>query len=100
MAPAFLPLNIYLLLAKKGVIGVWLMSIRGTLAIIVGLMQSAIAGLALVFACSLHFNFFGVQERLNGPVGFYRFHVLVLLVFGFLFVVSGLSLVYEWLESR
>jgi len=100
LAPAFLPLNIYLLLAKKGVIGVWLMNIRGTLAIVVGLIQSVIAALVFIFACCLYFNFFGVQGRLNGPVEFYRFHLLVLLVFGFLFTVSGLFLVYEWLESR
>ena len=100
MAPAFLPLNIYLLLAKKGVIGVWLMNIRGTLAIVVGLMQSAIAGLVLTFACYLYFNFFGVQGQLNGAIESSHFHVLVLLIFGFFSIVSGLFLVYEWLESR
>jgi len=100
LAPAFLPLNIYLLLAKKGVIGVWLMNIRGTLAIVVGLMQSVIAALVFIFACSLYFNFFGVQGQLNGAIESCHFHVLVLLVFGFFSIIGGLFLVYEWLESR
>jgi uncharacterized membrane protein (GlpM family) len=76
------------------------MNIRGTLAIIVGLMQSVIAALVFVFACYLYFNFFGVQGQLNGPVKSFHFHVLVLLVFGFFSIISGLFLVYEWLESR
>jgi len=99
LALAFL-LNIYLLLGKRGLIGVWLMNIRGTLAIIVGLMQSAIAGLVLIFACSLYFNFFGAQGQLNGQIESCHFHVLVLLVFGFFSIVSGVFLVYEWLESH
>jgi hypothetical protein len=93
-------MNIYLLLGEKGVIGVWLMNIRGTLAIIVGLMQSVIAALIFVFACCLYFNFFGVEGRLNGAVESFHFHVLVLLFFGFFSIISGLFLVYEWLESR
>ena len=76
------------------------MNIKGTLAIIVGLMQSAIAALVFIFVCCLYFNFFGVQVRLNVTVEFYRFLVLVLLVFGFFSITSGLFLVYEWLESR
>lgn len=95
MAPAFLPLNIYLLLGKKEVIGVWLMNIRGALAIIVGLMQIVIAALIFVFACCLYFNFFGVQGQLNGAIESCHFHVLVLLFFGFFSIISGLFLVYE-----
>jgi len=95
LAPAFLPLNIYLLLGKKEVIGVWLMNIRGALAIIVGLMQIVIAALIFVFACCLYFNFFGVQGQLNGAIESCHFHVLVLLFFGFFSIMSGLFLVYE-----
>jgi hypothetical protein len=76
------------------------MNIRGTLTIAFGLMQIIIAALVFIFACCLYFNFFGVQGRLNVTVEFYPFHVLVLLVFGFLSIISGLFLVYEWLESR
>jgi len=76
------------------------MNIRRTLGIVVGLMQSVTAALVFIFACCLYFNFFGVQGQLNATVASYRFHVLVLLVFGFLSVISGLFLVYEWLEPR
>ena len=76
------------------------MNIRGILAIVVGLMQSVTAALVFIFACCLHFNFLGFQGQLNGTMISYHFHVLVLLVFGSLSIVSGLLLVYEWLESR
>ena len=76
------------------------MNIRGILAIIVGLMQIAIASLVFIFASCLYFNFFGVQGQLNGTMKSYHFHVLVLLAFGSLSIVSGSFLVYEWLESR
>lgn len=76
------------------------MNIRGTLAIVVGLMQSVTAALVFIFACCLYFNFFGVQGQLNGAIESCHFHVLVLLVFGFFSIISGLFLVYEWLESR
>jgi len=76
------------------------MNIRGTLAIVVGLMQSVTAALVFIFACCLYFNFFGVQERLNVTAESCHIHVLVLLVFGFLSIISGVFLVYEWLESR
>jgi len=74
------------------------MNIRGTLAIIVGLMQIVIAALFFISACCLYFNFFGVQGQLNGAIESCHFHVLVLLVFGFFSIISGLFLVYEWLE--
>jgi hypothetical protein len=76
------------------------MNIRRTLAIVVGLMQSVTAALVFIFACCLYFNFFGVQGQLNGAIESCRFHVLVLLVFGFFSIISGLFLVYEWLEPR
>jgi len=76
------------------------MNIRGTLAIIVGLMQIVTAALLFIFACSFYFNFFGAQGQLNGAIESCHFHVLVLLVFGFLSIISGLFLVYEWLEPR
>jgi len=94
------PLNIYLLLGEKDLIGVWLMNIRGTLAIIFGLMQIVIAALVLIFACCLCFNLFDIQGPLNGTTQSYYFHVLVLLFLGVFSTVSGLFLIYEWLESR
>lgn len=75
------------------------MNIRGTLTIAVGLMQIVIAALVFIFACCLYFNFFGVQGQLNGTVESCHIHVLVLLVLGLLFIISGFFLAYEWLES-
>jgi len=76
------------------------MKFRKPLTVIVGIIQSIIAVLTVISACCLYFNFFGVQTWLNVTVEFYRFHVLVLLVFGFFSIISGLFLVHEWLESR
>lgn len=76
------------------------MKFRKPLAVIVGIIQSIMAVLAVIFSCSLYFNFFGIQTWLNLTVEFYHFHVLVLLVFGFFSIISGLFLVHEWLESR
>lgn len=76
------------------------MKFRKPLAVIVGIIQSIMAVLTVIFACCLYFNFFGVQTWLNLTVEFYPFHVLVLLVFGFFSIISGLFLVHEWLESR
>ena len=75
------------------------MNIRRTLTVAVGIVQGIVAALVLIFACSLYFNFFGVQTWLNVSVGTCYFHVLALLVFGFLSMISGLFLVHEWLES-
>jgi len=97
--PAF-PLNVYLLLGKKGLIGVWLMNIRGTLVIIAGSIQILIAALVFIFASCLYLNLFGFQGQLNGATQSYYFHFLVLLFLGVFLTISGLFLIYEWLESR
>jgi len=76
------------------------MNIRGTLAIVVGSMQILIASLVFIFACCLYLDLFGFQGQLNGTTQSYYFHVLVLLFLGVFSTVSGLFLIYEWLESR
>jgi hypothetical protein len=76
------------------------MKIRRTLTVIVGIIQSMIAVLTVIFACSLYFNFFGVQTWLNAAVESHYFHILALLVFGFFSLISGLFIVHEWIESR
>lgn len=76
------------------------MKIRRTLTVIVGIVQSIIAVLIIIFACILYFNFFGVHTWLNAAVEFSYVHLLALLVFGFFSIISGLLLVHEWLESR
>jgi hypothetical protein len=76
------------------------MEVRRALTVIVGIVQSIIAILIVISACTLYFNFFDVQTLLNTAVEFSYVHLLALLVFGFLSIISGLFLVQEWLESR
>lgn len=76
------------------------MEVRRTLTVIVGIGQSIIAMLIVIFACLLYFNFFDAQTWLNAAVKFSYVHLLALLVFGFFSIISGLLLVQEWLESR
>lgn len=76
------------------------MKIRRTLTVIVGIMQSMIAVLIVIFACGIYFNFFGIQTSLNAAVESLYLHILALLVFGSFSIISGLFLVHEWLESR
>ena len=76
------------------------MEVRRALTVIVGIVQSIIAVLIVIFACVLYFNFFDVQTWLNAAVKFSYVHLLALLVFGFFSIISGLLLVQEWLESR
>ena len=85
---------------EEGLVGVCLMKIRRTLALIVGVMQSVIAALVFVFAFSLYFNLFGLQAWLDAVAESRYFHVSALLFFGFFSIVSGLFLVHEWLESH
>lgn len=76
------------------------MKIRKPLTIIVGVLQSTIAISMLIFACILYFNFFDVQNWLNGTLESVYFHVLAFLVVGFFSLVSGIFLITEWLEIR
>ncbi|MDH5266488.1 MAG: hypothetical protein OEW62_02280 [Candidatus Bathyarchaeota archaeon] len=73
---------------------------RRALTVIVGIVQSIIAVLIVIFACLLYFNFFDVQTWLNAAARFSYVYLLTLLVFGFFSIISGLLLVQEWLESR
>jgi hypothetical protein len=76
------------------------MEVRRALTVIVGIVQSIVAILIVISACTLYFNFFDVQTLLNTAVEFSYVHLLALFVFGFLSIISGLLLVHEWLESR
>lgn len=76
------------------------MKTRKILTAIVGIAQSVIAVLIVIFACILYFNFFGIQTLLGVAAESLYFHVLALLVFGFFSLVSGLFLAHEWAESR
>lgn len=76
------------------------MSIRRVLMVMVGIIQSLMAVLTIIFAGILYFNFFDIQTLLNEAADSIYFNLLALLTFGFLSLMSGLFLVSEWLESR
>jgi len=76
------------------------MKVRRTLTVIVGLVQSMIAVLTVIFAFILYFNLFDIQTWFNDAVEFHHLHVFALFVFGFFSIISGLFLVHEWLKSR
>jgi hypothetical protein len=76
------------------------MEIRRTLVAIVGITQSILAVLTVLFALILYFNFFDIRTLLNVAVESPGLHALALFVFGFFSLVSGLFLIYEWAESR
>lgn len=70
-------------------------SLRRKVSITAGLAQSVIGALAAVFAYVLYHNFFQVQTVLNVPSKDVIFYMLILIVFGFVSIVSGLFLVNE-----
>lgn len=76
------------------------MDVKRILTMVVGVAQSIIALSTLIFACCLYFNLFNLQKLLNIVAEHLYFYVSTLLVFGFFSLISGLFLVYEWLESR
>jgi amino acid transporter len=63
-------------------------------------MQSIIAVAAVIFGFVLYFNFFEIQTLLNVPSDLVFYYLSALLAIGFISLMSGLFLVYEWLESR
>jgi len=68
---------------------------RRILVAIVGTVQSMIGVLTIIFASILYIDLFGLQAWLNVTAEFLPLHMLVLLVFGFFSILSGLLLVCE-----
>jgi hypothetical protein len=70
------------------------MKTRKTLSQIIGLMQTAIGGVAIVFAFLTLYNIFNIQTMLGATeaVGFY---FSVFIIVGILSVISGLFLLYQ-----
>lgn len=73
------------------------MRIRKALAGIVGIAQGIIGVSAFVFACVLYLDLSGIRTLLNSSGSGY-FYLSAVLVLGFLSLISGLFLVWEWLE--
>lgn len=71
------------------------MKARRVLAIIFGMTQGAIGLLAFVLVCVLYFNFLNSQTMLNVAAELLPLSLLILSVFGFFSVISGLFLIHE-----
>ena len=68
---------------------------KKALASVVGAVQSTLGVLAVIFAYLLSINFFRLQESLKVPPEFLPFYMLILTVFGFFSIISGLFLLTE-----
>jgi hypothetical protein len=68
------------------------MKARKTLSKIIGLMQAAIGGIAIVFALLAVSNIFNIQTMLGATEGDIGFYFSVFLIVGILSVISGLFL--------
>jgi hypothetical protein len=75
------------------------MPARITVRLIFASVQSFIAFSALVLAVLLNFNLFGIQSLIDIPDRAIAFYVIILVVFGVTFLISGLFLVFEWWEN-
>ncbi|MGE5188025.1 MAG: hypothetical protein ACM3JE_03250 [Betaproteobacteria bacterium] len=70
-----------------------------TIKLVFGSIQALSSLVVILLAVLLRFNAFEMQAALNASVAAINFYVLILLVFGFVFAVAGLFLVYDWWES-
>ena len=71
------------------------MNARRTLSKIVGLTQTAIGGLTMVFAFFLFYNLFNIQTVLGFSAEAIGLYLWAFIIFGLLSVISGLFLFYE-----
>jgi hypothetical protein len=71
------------------------MSAKRILSKIVGLIQTAIGGLTMVFAFFLFYNLFNIQAVLGLSAEGIGLYLWTFIIFGLLSVISGLILFYE-----
>jgi len=71
------------------------LGLRRRVSTAIGLAQSTIGALAAIFAFILYYDFSGIQTVLNVPQNDVLFYMLILIVLGFVSIISGLFLVNE-----
>jgi len=71
------------------------MEVRKIISRVVGVAQSGMGVLAVIFAYLLYYNLFDVQGMLNASAQNAPLYMLLLLIFGLFSVISGLFLIYE-----
>jgi hypothetical protein len=70
-----------------------------SLQLAIGSIQGLLSFIAILLAILLKFNTFNLQATFNTVADDVNFYVTFLLIFGFVFVVSGFFLIYDWWES-
>ena len=71
------------------------MKAKRILVAVVGMTQGAIGMLALILACILYFDVLNIQTMLNVSAELLPLSLLILSIFGFFSVTSGLFLLHE-----
>ena len=71
------------------------MEVRKIISRVVGVAQSGMGVLAVIFAYLLYYNLFDIQGMLNASSQNAPLYMLLLLIFGLFSVISGLFLIYE-----
>jgi len=71
------------------------MEVRKIVSKVVGVAQSGIGVLAIIFCYILYYNLFDIQGMLNVSAQNVPLYMLVLLIFGLISVISGFFLIYE-----
>jgi hypothetical protein len=71
------------------------MNARRILSKIVGLIQTAIGGLTMLFAFFLFYNLFNIQAVLGFSTEATGLYLWTFIIFGLLSIISGLFLFYE-----
>ncbi|UCE28907.1 MAG: hypothetical protein JSV85_06505 [Candidatus Bathyarchaeota archaeon] len=74
------------------------MNVRKNVVMFIGITQEVIGVFAIAFACVLYFNIFDTRINLEIPFEHVSFYILLLFVFGFVSILSGLFLIRERLE--
>ena len=69
--------------------------IRRTLSKIIGVMQTVLGGIAMVFAFLSYYNVFGIQTIFGVSAESIGIYLWIFIIFGLLSVISGLILFYE-----
>ena len=72
-----------------------IMSARKILSKTVGLIQTTIGGIAMVFAFLSFYNVFGIQTMLGISLASIGLYLWVFIIFGLLSIISGLFLFNE-----
>ena len=71
------------------------MNARRILSKIVGLIQTAIGGIAMVFAFLSFYNVFSIQAIIGVSKESIGLYLWIFIIFGLLSIISGLFLFYE-----